>query len=200
MRRRIAAPSRPRISHAAPGDHASSRTSNSDAFSLTSRASLCSSSEAAKAPDGRSTAGPRPDHPDPARERLVEQPAIHQEVKGMVRRLYLKAAQRVFPLMLARTQDRIEIGASVAAPLTTAPPLETRPRPGRIRSWSGPPGEDRLLSAALPDPNFCRYRVEPEVRLEANSSSKATEPSYFRNEPEKSLRDRFGVLPGDDGL
>ena len=51
--------------------------------------------------------------PHPAGERLIEQPAVQQNVHGAVGRRHLNRAQRVVPETSDRAEDGIEIGGAV---------------------------------------------------------------------------------------
>ncbi len=72
--------------------------------------------------------------PDPAGQRLVEQPAVQQDVHRPIRRLHLHRAEDVVPVLGHRAQDRVEIGAAVARRPRPAPRLASPPRRGRRRS------------------------------------------------------------------
>ena len=52
--------------------------------------------------------------PDPAGERLVEQPAVQQDVHGAIGRPHLHRAEDVVPVRGHRAQDRVEVGGAVA--------------------------------------------------------------------------------------
>ena len=52
--------------------------------------------------------------PDPAREGLVEEPAIEQKVHRAIGRPHLNRAEDVIPALGHRAQDGVEIGGSVA--------------------------------------------------------------------------------------
>ena len=94
--------------------------------------------------------------PDPARQRLIQQPAVGEEVDGRVRRAHLDGAERPLPVRLHRF-ERIARGPGVAVMQhqLIGVFLASRPTPSRktiSRDWPSASSNGTWMARARVDP------------------------------------------------